>query len=65
MVVLTVIALASLAIDAGDELTQPQARVLCAALKVVDHVAIVYGTVLAAEDTPLTLVVEAVMPLFR
>ncbi|MEU7305269.1 hypothetical protein [Streptomyces sp. NPDC007206] len=66
MVVLTVIALTSLAIDAGDELTQPQARVLCAALNVVEHVEIVYGTVVAAQDTPLRLVVKAVMmPLLR
>ncbi|WP_459754400.1 hypothetical protein [Streptomyces sennicomposti] len=64
-VVLTVIALTSLAIDAGDELTEPKARVLCAAMKIVEHVAIAYGTVLAAQDTPLTLAVKAVMPLLR
>lgn len=47
LVVLTVIAPISLAIDAGDELSEPQARVLCAAMKVVEHVAIADGTVLA------------------
>ncbi|MGV9248060.1 hypothetical protein [Streptomyces sp. NPDC003710] len=64
-VILTAIALTSLAIDAADELTEPQARVLWAAMKAIEHVAIAYGTVLAAQDTPLTLVVKAVMPLLR
>ncbi|MFF9409829.1 hypothetical protein ACF1B0_30545 [Streptomyces anandii] len=65
LVTLAVIALTSLAVEADDELTEPQARVLCAAMKAIEHVAIAYGTVLAAQDTPLTLVVKAVMPLLR
>ncbi|MFE7076938.1 hypothetical protein ACFU96_43305 [Streptomyces sp. NPDC057620] len=63
--VLAAVAVAALAVDAGDELTEPQARVLCAALKAVERVAIAYGTVLAAQDTPLTLVVKAVTSLLR
>ena len=62
---LTAIALASRAVDAGDELTERQARVLCAALKTIEHVAIAYGTALAAQDTPLTLLLKAVISLLR
>ncbi|MER7694562.1 hypothetical protein [Streptomyces sp. NPDC097610] len=65
LVALTAIALASLTVDARDKLVEPQARVLCAAIKAVERVAIAYGAVLAAQDTPLTLVVKAVMPLLR
>ncbi|MEU2916409.1 hypothetical protein ACWCQ0_41470 [Streptomyces massasporeus] len=59
------VALMALTIDADDELTEPQARVLCAAMKVIEHVTIVYGTVLAAQDAPLALVVKAVTTLLR
>jgi hypothetical protein len=62
---LTALALASLAVDAGDELTERQAHVLCAALKTIEHVAIAYGTALAAQDTPLTLLLKAVISLLR
>ncbi|WP_329266755.1 hypothetical protein [Streptomyces sp. NBC_01451] len=62
---IAVIVLTSLAVDAGDELTEHQARVLSAALKTIEHVAIAYGTALAAQDTPLTLAVKAVMSLLR
>ncbi|MFE9769460.1 hypothetical protein ACFYPC_33910 [Streptomyces sp. NPDC005808] len=65
LVTLAAITLGSLAIDAGDKLTPHQARVLCAATKAVEHVAIAYGAALVAQDTPLTLVVKAVMPLLR
>ncbi|MGW2891850.1 hypothetical protein ACWDDN_42410 [Streptomyces griseoruber] len=65
LVVLATIALTSLAVHAGDELTEHQARVLCAAVKAIEHVAIAYGAALAAQDAPLTLVVKAVMPLLR
>lgn len=65
LAVLATVAVTSLAVDAGDELTEHQARVLCAAMKAVEHVAIAYGSALAAQDTPLTLVVKAVMPLLR
>ncbi|MFE3168942.1 hypothetical protein [Streptomyces sp. NPDC059224] len=64
-VVLAAIALTWLAVDAGDELTEHQARVLCAAIKAIEHVAIAYGTALAAQDTPLALAVKAVMRLLR
>ncbi|WP_327434601.1 hypothetical protein [Streptomyces sp. NBC_01236] len=64
-VVLAAIALTSLAVDGDDELTEHQARVLCAAVKAIEHVAIAYGTALAAQDTPLTLAVKAVMALLR
>ncbi|MFG2960878.1 hypothetical protein ACGF5O_45050 [Streptomyces sp. NPDC048291] len=65
IVVLAAIALASLAVDAGDDLTEHQARVLCATLKAIEHVAIAYGTALAAQDTPLTVIMKTVMPLLR
>ncbi|WP_331732144.1 hypothetical protein [Streptomyces sp. NBC_00989] len=65
LVALTAMAFASLAVDAGDELTEHQARVLCAALKTIEHVSIAYGTALAAQDTPLTLLVKAVISLLR
>jgi hypothetical protein len=65
LVALTAMALTSRAFDAGDELTDHQARVLCVALKTIEHVAIAYGTALAAQDTPLTLFVKAVVPLLR
>ncbi|WP_189268634.1 hypothetical protein [Streptomyces fuscichromogenes] len=65
LVVLATIALTSLAVDAGDELTEHQARVLCAAMKAIEHVAIAYGTALAAQDTPVALIVKTVMPLLR
>ncbi|GAA5702465.1 hypothetical protein SM007_28100 [Streptomyces avermitilis] len=65
LVVLAAIALTSLAVDAGDELTERQARVLCAAMKAIEHVAIAYGTALAAQNTPLTLAMKAVMLLLR
>ncbi len=38
---------------------------MCAAMKGIEHTAIVYGAVLATQDTPLALVVKAVTPLFR
>jgi hypothetical protein len=60
LVSLAVIALSSFALDAGDELTADQARVLCAAIRAIEHVVISYGTALAAQDAPLTLVVKAV-----
>ncbi|MPY52426.1 hypothetical protein [Streptomyces acidicola] len=60
---LAVIALSSLALDAGDELTAHQVRVLCVATQAIEHIAIAYGTALAAQDTPLTLVAKAVTPL--
>ncbi|MFE7076487.1 hypothetical protein ACFU96_41010 [Streptomyces sp. NPDC057620] len=63
--VLAAVEVAALTVDAGDEFTEPQARVLRAALKAVERVAIAYGTALAAQDTPLTLVVKAVTPLLR
>jgi hypothetical protein len=63
-VVLTTIAL-KFALDADSDLTEHQARVLCTGLKAIEHVAIAYGTLLAAQDTPLTLIVKAVMPLLR
>ena len=65
IVALAVIVLGSLAIDARDELTERQARVLYAAIKAIEHVAIAYGTALAAQDTPLTLVVKEVVALLR
>ncbi|PWI04688.1 hypothetical protein DIZ27_43815 [Streptomyces sp. NWU339] len=65
LVVLAAIALTSLAIDAGDDLTEHQARVLCAALKAIEHAATAYGTAMAAQDTPLTLAMKAVMLLLR
>lgn len=65
LVVLAAIALTSLAVDAGDKLTERQARVLCAAMKAIEHVAIAYGTALAAQNTPLTLAMKAVMLLLR
>lgn len=65
IVTFAVIVLGSLAIDARDELTEHQARVLCAALKTIEHVSIAYGTALAAQDTPLTLLVKAVISLLR
>ncbi|ALV39359.1 hypothetical protein [Streptomyces sp. CdTB01] len=65
LVALAAIALAALAVDAGDELTERQARVLCVTMKAVEHVAVAYGAALAAQDTPLTLLVKAVMPLLR
>ncbi|MFE1986710.1 hypothetical protein [Streptomyces mirabilis] len=65
LVTLAVIVLTALALDAGDELTANQAHVLCIAMKAIEHVAIAYGTALAAQDTPLTLVLKAVMPLLR
>lgn len=61
LVTLAVIALTALALDAGDELTMNQAHVLCAAIKAVEHVAIAYGTALAGQDTPLTLIVKVAM----
>lgn len=64
-VVLATIALTSFALDAGNELTEHQARVLSTGLKTIEHVAIAYGTVLAGQDTPLTLIVKSVMPLLR
>jgi hypothetical protein len=64
-VILTTIALTSFALNADNDLTEHQARVLCTGLKTIEHVAIAYGTVLAAQDAPLTLVVKAVMPLLR
>ncbi|MCC9707367.1 hypothetical protein E4N62_20030 [Streptomyces sp. MNU76] len=57
---LAVIALSSFALYAGDELTADQARILCAAIKAIEHVAISYGAALAAQAAPLTLVVKAV-----
>jgi hypothetical protein len=65
LVVLATIAVTSLAVDAGDELTEHQARVLCAAIETVGRVAIAYGAALTAQDTSLTLVVKALMPLLR
>ncbi|MFC9682825.1 hypothetical protein [Streptomyces sp. NPDC056948] len=65
IVTLATTTLALLAIDAGDDLTERQARVLCTAMKAIAHVAIAYGTALAAQDTPLTIVMKAVMPLLR
>ncbi|MFD3590034.1 hypothetical protein [Streptomyces sp. NPDC058683] len=65
LVVLATIALTSLAVDVGDELTEHQARVLYAAMKAIEHVAIAYGTAVAAQDTPLTLTVKTVMRLLR
>lgn len=64
-VVLATTVLTSFALDADDELTEHQARVLRTGLKTIEHVAIAYGTVLAAQDTPLTLIVKSVMPLLR
>ncbi|MFF7550776.1 hypothetical protein ACFZCU_45290 [Streptomyces canus] len=49
----------------GDELTEHQARVLCAAMKTVERLAIAYRAAPEAQDTPLTLVVKALMPLLR
>ncbi|MFJ9589692.1 hypothetical protein [Streptomyces acidicola] len=49
LVSLAVIALSSFAPDAGDELTAEQARVLCAAITAIEHVAISYGTALAIQ----------------
>ncbi|MDX2576675.1 hypothetical protein PV332_14475 [Streptomyces scabiei] len=65
LVALAAIAVTAIAVGAGDELTEHQARVLCVVMKAVEHVAIAYGATLAAQDTPLTLVVKAVMPLLR
>ncbi|MFD4626108.1 hypothetical protein [Streptomyces sp. NPDC058475] len=42
-----------------------RARLLCAAMKAIDHVAIAYGTLPAAQDTPLTPAMKAVMLLLR
>ncbi|GCB51390.1 hypothetical protein [Streptomyces sp. NL15-2K] len=58
LVSLAVIAFRSLALDAGDDLTADQARVLCAAIQAIEHVAIAYGA-LAAQDAPLTLAAKA------
>ncbi|GHB28934.1 hypothetical protein GCM10010306_021700 [Streptomyces umbrinus] len=63
LIAIAAIAVAFLAIEAGGELTEPQARVLCAVMTTLGHVATGVGAALLGQDTPLTLVVKAVIPL--
>ncbi|MFF1678374.1 hypothetical protein ACFVYG_20335 [Streptomyces sp. NPDC058256] len=65
LVVITTIAVASLAIEAGSELTENQARVLCTAMNALAHLTVGVGSALLGQDTPLTLAVKAVLPLLR
>ncbi|MCX4853733.1 hypothetical protein [Streptomyces canus] len=60
LVSIAVIALSSLALDAGDDLAADPARVLCTAIQAIEQVAIAYGAALPAQDTPLTLAAKAV-----
>lgn len=64
-VTVAVVALAALAVDAGDELTEPQSRVFRAAITAIAHVASTYGLALVAQDSPFMLVAKAVVPLLR
>ncbi|MGW4490436.1 hypothetical protein [Streptomyces sp. NPDC004376] len=62
---IAVIALAALAIEAGAELTAPQARMLCAAITAVQHVTIAYGSALTAQDAPHTQIMTVLAPLIQ